>query len=245
MGNQSNYAVISDAHSNAEALRSVLRDIKKRQIQDIFFLGDAVGYGPEPNECVELLGVECRIMVAGNHDWGLLGLTDPESFNKNAGIALDWTRGILTEDNRKMLRLTHLKAELQERDITLVHATPYKPERWHYLTTLAEAITNFKYMRTDICYVGHSHKPFIIEMLPAGELNVSKGEMRKKAGCRYIVNAGSVGQPRDGDPRACYAVADDDRIELVRVGYDIKATQKRMEDAALPLPLIERLSFGL
>jgi len=245
MGNQSNYAVISDAHSNAEALRSVLRDIKKRRIQDIYFLGDAVGYGPDPNECVELLHAECKILIAGNHDWGVLGLTDPASFNENARIALDWTRGVLTTGNSEILMRSPLKAELGETDITLVHATPYKPEQWHYLTTLADAKTNFKYVRTDTCFVGHSHKPFIIEMPQAGELNVSKGEMQRKAGSRYMVNAGSIGQPRDGDQRACYAIVDDGRIEMVRVGYDIKAIQKRMEDAMLPRPLIERLAYGL
>jgi predicted phosphodiesterase len=244
MGNQSNYAVISDAHSNAEALKSVLEDIKERQIQDIFFLGDAVGYGPQPNECVELLSAECRIMIAGNHDWGVLNLTDPASFNENARIALDWTRGVLTEGNREILRRSPLKAELRERNITLVHATLYKPERWHYLMTLADAKTNFSFMLTDICFVGHSHKPFIIEMPLSGELCIHKQEMRKKSGCRYIVNAGSIGQPRDGDPRACYAIVDDDRIELVRVGYDVKVTQKRMRDAGLPELLIERLSLG-
>ena len=245
MGNQSNYAVISDAHSNAEALRSVLEDIKERQIQDIFFLGDAVGYGPEPNECVEFLHAECRIMIAGNHDWGVLGLTDPASFNENARIALAWTRGVLTADNNEILRTAPLKAEISGMHITLVHAAPCEPEKWHYLLTLSDAEINFKYMHTDICFIGHSHRPFIIEMSSSGELKTNKQEMLKKKGCRYIVNAGSIGQPRDGDPRACYAVVDDNRIELVRVDYDIKATQKRMRDAGLPGLLIERLSFGL
>jgi predicted phosphodiesterase len=129
--------------------------------------------------------------------------------------------------------------------ITLVHATLYKPEQWHYLTTLADAKTNFNYMRTDICFVGHSHRPFIIEMPLTGELCTNKQHMQKKSGCKYIVNAGSIGQPRDGDPRACYAVVDDESIELVRIQYDIQSTQKRMRDAALPQPLIERLSYGL
>ncbi|MDH4230671.1 MAG: metallophosphatase family protein [Nitrospirota bacterium] len=245
MGNQSKYAVISDAHANAEALRSVLKDIKERQIQDVFFLGDAVGYGPEPNECVELLSAECRIMIAGNHDWGLLGLTDPASFNENARIALAWTRGVLTTGNREILRRSPLKAEIREMAITLVHATPDEPQQWHYLLKLSDAKMSFQYMQTDICFIGHSHKPFIIEMQPEGELCTHKQEMRKKTGCRYIVNAGSIGQPRDGDPRACYAMVDDGRIELVRVGYDIGVTQKRMGDAGLPEFLIERLSYGL
>ncbi len=119
-------------------------------------------------------------------------------------------------------------------DITLVHATPCEPEKWHYLLTLSDAEINFKYMHTDICFIGHSHRPFIIEMSLSGELKTNKQEMHKTEGSRYIINAGSIGQPRDGDPRACYALVDESRIELVRVGYDIQATQKKMSDAGLP-----------
>jgi predicted phosphodiesterase len=245
MGNQSNYAVISDVHANAEALRSVLRDIRKRRIQNIFFLGDAVGYGPEPNESVGLLQSECKIMIAGNHDLGAVGLADTGSFNEYAGIALAWTKGILTGDNSEILKLSPLKTEIKEIDITLVHASPYEPERWHYLLKLADAEINFRYMHTAACFVGHSHRPFIIEMPSSGELHINKIAMKKREGSRYIINAGSIGQPRDGDPRACYAVVDDDRIEMVRVDYDIKYTQKKMSDAGLPQPLIERLSIGL
>jgi len=245
MGNQSNYAVISDVHSNAEALRSVLRDIKKRQIQDIFFLGDAVGYGPEPNESVGLLKSECKTIIAGNHDWGVLGLTETGSFNEYARIALAWTRGVLTADNYEILRTSPLKSEISERDITLVHATPCEPEQWHYLLTLSDAEINFTYMHTDICFIGHSHRPFIIEMSFSGGLKTNKQEMHKTKGSRYIINAGSIGQPRDGDPRACYALVDESRVELVRVGYDIQSTQKKMSEAGLPHALIERLSYGL
>ena len=245
MGKQSRYAVISDVHSNAEALRSVLRDIKKRQVHDIFFLGDAVGYGPEPNESVGLLKSECKTMVAGNHDWGVLGLAETGSFNSYARVALEWTRGVLTAANEEILRTSPMKAEIREMDITLVHATPCEPEKWHYLLALSDAEINFRYMHTNICFIGHSHRPFIIEMSSSGELKTEKHEMQSAEGARYIINAGSVGQPRDGDPRACYAIVDAGKIELARVGYDIPAVQKKMEDAGLPRLLIERLSFGL
>jgi len=236
------YAVISDVHANAEALRAVLRDIKKRQIQDIFFIGDAVGYGPEPNESVGLLKSECKTIIAGNHDWGVLGLTDMGSFNEYARTALVWTRGVLTSDNSATLRTASLKSEIGA--ITLVHATPHEPEQWHYLLTPADAEENFKYVGTNTCFVGHTHRPFIIEMLPSGKLKSDKQEMFKREGCRYIVNDGSVGQPRDGDPRACYAIADESKIELVRVAYDIQSTQKKMSEACLPRILVERLSYG-
>lgn len=245
MGNQSRYAVISDVHSNTEALRSVLRDINKRQVRDIFFLGDAVGYGPGPNEAVSLLESECKIIIAGNHDWGVLGLTETWSFNEYARAALDWTRGALTADNYETLRTSPLKSEISGMDITLVHATPFEPEKWHYLLTLSDAEINFKYMHTDICFIGHSHRPFILELSPSGELKTDKRKMHKTEGSRYIINTGSVGQPRDGDPRACYALVDDAGIELVRVVYDILSTQKKMSEAGLPHALIERLSYGL
>jgi len=245
MGNQSKYAVISDVHANSEALKSVLKDINKRQIRDIFFLGDAVGYGPEPNESVELLKAECKTIIAGNHDCGVLGLTETGSFNEYARAALAWTRGVLTADNNEILRTAPLKSEISGMDITLVHASPCEPEKWNYLLTLSDAEINFKYMHTDICFIGHSHRPFIIEMSIAGDLKTNKHEMYKTEGSRYIINTGSVGQPRDGDPRACYAIVDESRIELVRVGYDIESTQKKMSEAGLPQTLIERLSLGL
>mgnify|MGYP001434165332 CR=1 FL=1 len=239
------YAVISDVHANCEALKSVLRDINKRQICDIFFLGDAVGYGPEPNESLVLLKSECKTIIAGNHDWGVLGLTETGAFNEYARLALAWTRRVLTADSNEILRAAPLKTEIIGMDVTLVHAAPCKPERWHYLLTLSDAEINFKCMHTDICFIGHSHRPFVMEMSPSGELKSNKQETLINEGCRYIVNAGSVGQPRDGDPRACYAIVDAGRIELVRVDYDIQVTQKKMSEAVLPLSLIERLSYGL
>jgi predicted phosphodiesterase len=241
----SGYAVVSDVHANARALRAVLEDIKKRGICDIYFIGDAVGYGPDPNTAVELLGSECEIMLAGNHDWGAGGLVSTESFNENARIALAWTRGALRDSSLEILRTSPLKAEPAGKGITLVHATPFEPEQWHYLLRLSDAEINFRYMQTDICFVGHSHKPFIIVMSPSGELRMHKQEVKKLTGCRYIVNTGSVGQPRDGDPRACYAIVEDDVIGLARVEYDIRGTQKKMEELHLPRPLIERLSLGL
>jgi predicted phosphodiesterase len=244
MGKQGKYAVISDVHANAEALRSVLDDIKKRLIREIFFLGDAVGYGPEPNESVKLLNAECENMIAGNHDWGVLGLADTGSFNEYARLALAWTRGVLTAGNNEILRASPLKSEISELAIALVHATPCEPESWHYLLTLSDAEINFKHMHTDVCFIGHSHKPFVIERDRSGALHMDRQGMRKKEGSRYIVNVGSIGQPRDGDPRACYGIVENDRIEIIRVSYDIRATQKKMQDAGLPQPLIERLSYG-
>jgi predicted phosphodiesterase len=245
MENPDKYAVISDVHANAEALRAVLRDIRKRQIYQIFFLGDAVGYGPDPDECVGLLKSECQLLIAGNHDWAVLGRTATESFNDGARLAISWTRGILHPGNKEILGRYLLKAEIKEKGITLVHATPYEPEHWHYLMTKSDAERNFECLETDICFIGHSHRPEITEMDRQGVLHIHKEEIACKKGHRFIINAGSVGQPRDGDPRACYAVFEGGRVGLVRVEYDIHTTQKKMREAGLPEPLTERLSYGL
>ena len=237
-------AVISDVHANLEALTAVLEDIGKRGIGDVVFLGDAVGYGPNPNECVETLGKHCRVLIAGNHDWAALGLTDIDYFNEYARAAILWTREALTEESRKTLRALPLVKRLRKENTLLVHATPKEPDAWHYLVTLWDAEINFHYFDEQICLLGHSHQPFIIERVPSGEMVTYRNEAPLRKNERYIINAGSVGQPRDRDPRACYVVIDEDRIECVRVEYDREETQRKMHERNLPLPLIERLSRG-
>ncbi|MDI6889823.1 MAG: metallophosphoesterase family protein [Thermodesulfovibrionales bacterium] len=236
------YAVLSDVHSNLEALETVLKDMDQRKIEDVLFLGDAVGYGPNPNECIELLTNRCEIMLAGNHDWGVLGLTDIAYFNVYARAAIEWTKRVLTEKNRKTLRSFPVKKEMG--DILLVHSTPKEPEEWHYLLTLWDAEINFHYFDNKFCFLGHSHQPFIIERLPSGELVTYKEAASIGKTERYIINAGSVGQPRDGNPEACYAAVDDEKMEIVRVPYDVGSVQKMMIKEGLPSLLIERLSSG-
>ncbi|MDH5202069.1 MAG: metallophosphatase family protein [Nitrospirota bacterium] len=238
------YAVLSDVHSNQDALEAVLNNIDERKIKDIVFLGDAVGYGPDPNECVELLTERCKILLAGNHDWGVIGLTDILYFNAYARAAILWTKSVLTEKNSKSLKLFPVKKDMKKGDILLVHSTPKETEAWHYLTTLWDAEINFNYFENKFCFLGHSHQPFIIERLPSGELVTYKESASILKNGRYIVNAGSVGQPRDGNPKASYAIIDDEHIEIVRVPYDVEAVQNKMKREGLPPLLIERLSVG-
>jgi len=245
MGNPDKYAVISDVHANAEALRAVLRDIKSKLIRDVFFLGDAVGYGPDPNECVEILDSECQFLIAGNHDWAVLGYAGTEAFNENARLVIEWTRRLLLPESRRILETALLKSQISEKNITLVHAAPHDPAKWSYIISKTEAERNFESMETDLCFIGHSHRPGIIEMDVSFGLHMHKEEISYKEGHKFIVNTGSVGQPRDGDPRACYALVDGGKVRLVRVEYDIRSAQKKMEDACLPSSLIERLSYGL
>lgn len=239
-------AIISDVHSNLEALESVLKDIKKRGIDRILFLGDAVGYGPNPNNCIEVLKKECEVLLAGNHDRAAVGMTDVEYFNELARAAIIWTVQTLTEEHKEFLTRLPVSTGFhsETEDIFLVHSTPREPERWHYLLTLWDAEVNFNYFTERICFLGHSHVPFIIERKPSGDMIVYRDNATLKSGLRYIINAGSVGQPRDRDPRACYVIMDGDSISFVRVDYNIKKTQKKMAEAGLPKPLIDRLEYG-
>lgn len=239
------YAVISDVHANFSALKSVFFDLKTRNIQKIYFLGDAVGYGPEPNECLELLKSECRVVLAGNHDWGVCGLTDIKNFNVYARQAIEWTRTNISIYHLELLRKLSLSFRDEDEGVSLVHATPCEPDRWHYLMDVSDAELNFGCFNTRFCFVGHSHRPLIIEKLPSGDLATERRKKHVGRDNRCIINCGSVGQPRDGDNRASYAVIDEDMVEIVRVSYDYSDTQKKMEQAGLPLPLIERLSVGL
>jgi len=238
------FALISDVHSNLEALEAVLKDIKKRRRDAILFLGDAVGYGPNPNECLEMLRGNCKVLLAGNHDWAAIGRADIDYFNEYAKAAVLWTREVLSEKNRKFIETLPLQKKLKKENVLLVHSSPKEPDAWHYLLTLWDAEVNFHYFDEKICVVGHSHMPFVIERLPSGEMITYSHKANFGENERYIINSGSVGQPRDRDPRACYALVDDDKVEFVRVEYNIEETQRKMHSAGLPLPLIERLSKG-
>lgn len=237
-------AILSDVHANLDALDAVLQDVDIKKIRDILFLGDAVGYGPDPNECVELIKERCNVIVAGNHDWGVIGRTDITYFNEYARTAIEWTVEVLTEENLRILKSFPIQEKMEKEDMLLVHSTPKEPEEWHYLLSLWDAEINFDYFHSKYCFLGHSHFPFIIEKLPSGELLTYKEKASKGQAERYIMNVGSVGQPRDGDPRASYAVVDDEKMEIVRVSYNIGAVQKKMRKAGLPSLLIERLAAG-
>ncbi|MGD0885912.1 MAG: metallophosphoesterase family protein [Thermodesulfovibrionales bacterium] len=239
------YAVLSDVHANLEALDAVLKDISKREIKEILFLGDAVGYGPNPNECVKRLKERCKILLAGNHDKAAVGLLDIDYFNEYARAALLWTRKVMTEKSRNTLETLPVMQKMDKEDLLLVHSTPKEPAAWHYLVTLWDAEINFDYFDQRICILGHSHKPFIIERVPSGEMVTYGNGANLGESERYIINIGSVGQPRDADPRACYAVLHDESVEFVRVRYNIEKAQMKMHEAGLPLPLIERLSRGI
>ncbi len=269
------YAIIADVHANLEALDAALKDIYKRKIEAILFLGDAVGYGPNPNECIETLKKETMAFIAGNHDRAAVGLTDITYFNPYARSAIEWTEEVLSDENKTFLKNLPLYKSLKIAnetfvarwntkdnkenpplppfvkggqggflDIFMVHATPREPEQWHYLINMIDAHKNFHFFTERICFIGHSHQPAIIEQSPDGNIVVYRDKANFTEGNRYIINVGSVGQPRDGDPDAAYALFDKDSVEIKRVSYDIVSTQKKMREVNLPSFLIERLARG-
>lgn len=238
------YAFISDVHGNLEALNAVLKDIRDKEIGELIFLGDAVGYGPDPNECLDILKSECSVMIAGNHDWAVLGYTDLEFFNPIAKASVIWTREKISREFLSALKTFPISKEIENKKILLVHSTPKEPEKWHYLLTLWDAEINFHYFDNMICLIGHSHYPFIIERLPSGEMLTYKSKAKLVKENRYIINVGSVGQPRDGDPRACYALIDDESVNIYRVNYNIEKTQEKMRAYGFQTSLIERLKRG-
>ena len=239
------YLIISDVHSNLAAFEAVLADAGS--FDKVWCLGDMVGYGPDPNECVERLRDLPHVCVVGNHDWAALGKMDTEDFNPDAKKACLWTREQLSPSNLEYLE--SLPKSCVEEGFTLVHGSPREPI-WEYIISTGVAQENFTYFQSQYCLVGHSHVPLVFSYGESGEFSTSRfqpgiGVILGKS--RLIINPGGVGQPRDGDPRASYAVYDSEtmQVKLYRVPYDIRATQDRMVARGLPLRLVARLSQGL
>ena len=238
------YAILSDIHGNLEALHAVLDDCAGR-VDAVLCLGDTVGYGADPLPCVELIAERAQAIVAGNHEHAVAGRLPLEWFNRHARVAAEWTRERLDEDHRAYLGSLPLLTEVG--DATLVHASPAQPEEWDYLVTAEDGFAAFPHFATRWCFVGHSHVPGAWSLGSAGpEHRPGGGLLQSERGRRYIVNVGSVGQPRDRDTRAAYAVWDVDerRITVRRVPYDVDAARAKIEEAGLPRFLADRLAAG-
>ncbi len=241
-------AVLSDIHSNLEALQAVLADVEARGAGEIVCLGDFVGYGGAPNECLDLLRGRLAAAVAGNHDVAACGRLLLGGFSSNAALAARWTETALRPEHRAWLE--SLPMEATRGDARLVHASPAEPGGWHYVLSVAEARLEFDSFGERLCLIGHSHYPGAYRLGPrAGEVGYTREpEVPLERGCRYLVNVPSVGQPRDGDPRAGYLLWEDDpergRVTHVRLEYDVAAARQRIVDAGLPRFLGDRLQWG-
>lgn len=244
--------VVSDTHSNLEALEAVLADAAVANSADgrgfdlIWSLGDIVGYGPNPNECIALIEGYEHVAIPGNHDWGVIGKIDLEDFNPEARQANLWNRQQLTSASRKYLEKL-AETRVQE-NCTLAHGSPRHPI-WEYIIQLPAAKASFSFFETPVCLVGHTHLPVIFRLLPSGECQAivpPEQPVQLSRDERYIINPGSVGQPRDGDPRAAYMFLDTEAltIEHRRVAYNVEQVQQKIRARGLPSRLGIRLQHG-
>lgn len=240
-------ALVSDIHANLMALEAVLEQLPP--YDQLWCLGDTIGYGPRPNECLQYMRDLATYTLTGNHDLGCLGKVSLADFNDVARIANEWTGQQLLPALRAFLDACPPKL-LVEPNTTLAHASPRDPI-WEYIDTLDTARANVAHVASSMCFVGHTHVPMRFASHPDGGVefdHMPRGTtVQLQPGTRYIINPGSVGQPRDQNPQAAYALWNTDTRTLLfeRIGYDIGATQKQMQQVGLPLPLAERLAVGM
>lgn len=239
------YAVFSDVHSNLEAFQAFLEDAKKEKIDRYFCAGDIVGYGADPHECIELTKkLKCPI-VCGNHDWATTDRFDIEFFNKDAKEAVLWTRDILDDIDKNYLN--NLELVYQNSELTMVHGLLEHPEDFDYIYDTIQAAKTMHAQQTPLCFIGHSHKAGIFYEDINGYINYTTAkELPVYKDNRYLVNVGSVGQPRDGDWRASYCIYDTDKgmIRIRRVEYDVKKAREKILKAGLPARFANRILTG-
>ena len=230
-------AIISDIHSNLEALTKALEVIDRHAVNEIICLGDVVGYGANPNECVELVRQQCSVVIKGNHDEAVENMSFTEYFTDEARAAICWTRKQLTEKNFDYL-LT-LPLSYKSDDLLFVHASPCNPSEWNYISDNAEASSAFRCFSELICFIGHTHSPAIFSV--AGRLSgITKNE-------RSIINVGSVGQPRDRNIELSFGIFDTSAwaYENIRSPYDVEIAATKILKTTLPPKLGHRLFMGI
>ncbi|PIV53636.1 MAG: metallophosphoesterase [Elusimicrobia bacterium CG_4_10_14_0_8_um_filter_37_32] len=242
------YAIISDVHSNLEALQIVLEHIRNTGVDKVICLGDIVGYGPNPKECVDLVKAISNVeVVLGNHDAAIIDKTNIHSFNDYAKEAIRINKTLIT--NTELEYISSLKTINVESGLLFVHGSP-RDHINEYLTTLNKLQENTEFFNEQICFVGHTHLPLIYAKLNSGEYYVDNPENNQEFKLlddrKYIINTGSVGQPRDHDSRCCFLYYDTEekKITYCRLQYNIESVQKKMSDLQLPEFLITRLSYG-
>jgi diadenosine tetraphosphatase ApaH/serine/threonine PP2A family protein phosphatase len=237
------YAIFGDIHANWEALQTVMGDSQEQGCTHYVCLGDIVGYNADPGACLDYVREMNCPVVKGNHDEEATQDRDLGELNPLAESALIWTRQNLAEDQKQWLR--ELKLVRQVKDFTIVHATLDSPGSWAYVSNRFDAMASFSYQFTQLCFYGHTHTPRIYEKDDTVRcLRETDAQIRR--GSKYFVNVGSVGQPRDGDWRASYAIYDVEMqtITIRRLEYDLRTTQQKIRDVGLPTVLAERLALG-
>lgn len=237
------FAIFGDIHANLHALHAVLSDAREQLCTHYVCMGDVVGYNAFPKQCIEIIrNLECPV-VKGNHDEQASMLGDQEGFNPLAEEAMNWTRGQLSAADKEWLR--SLRMQRQVRDFTIVHATLDTPHKWGYVFNQLDAAASFSYQHTSVCFIGHTHTPKAyvrdgsVRTIPLDTLQLQQGK-------RYLINVGSVGQPRDSDWRSAYCIYDTNTndVKLRRIEYDLAGAQQAIIDSGLPRKLAERLAVG-
>ncbi len=243
------YFVISDIHGNLEAFKAVLKASKKEKFDRVIFLGDVVGYGADPVKVCKLLKEMDPICVMGNHDASVLNPKLLSWFNPYARFALEWTAEHLTEECKNYMRQFPEKARLD--DMLIVHSNPYKPQSWEYILSRLDALFYFQRTSEKVILFGHTHIPVVYEYNPEEDNTASISPVGREIqldieNMRYMLNPGSVGQPRDNDPRAAYGILDTDKwtFTVKRVDYNIEKAAQKIIEAGLPQFLAHRLYTG-
>jgi predicted phosphodiesterase len=236
------YLVFSDIHGNAQALETVVEEIGGVRPDFVVSLGDVVGYGANPSDCVDLVKEHCDIRICGNHDYVAAGLADSENFNVTARISIEWTKNCLTSNHKEQLAAYDMVK--RHGDCLFSHSSPVSPLDWEYIYTLGQAERIFWETDERFIFVGHTHVPGIISHDILSGCRVETGtKLEIEPGRRYLINTGSVGQPRDGVSAASFAIVDVQRgrINLRRISYDVSEAQERIRAEGLPESLASRL----
>ncbi len=243
--------VLSDIHSNWEALDAVLADAHDQGVEHFVCVGDQVGYNADPHACMERLrSLKCLCCVQGNHDYYAANQEELLHFNPIAKAAACWTRDHLTEEDRQELAQLPLVAQVPLSgplaSFQVVHASLFQPEEWPYLMDTWSVMNCFRMLKDDLCFLGHSHVPLVFILRQDGVEAQDTPELPLKEGERYLINPGSVGQPRDDDPRAAYGILDTEaRLYLLRrLEYDLPLAQEKIRRAGLPDRCALRLAVG-
>ncbi|MCH8028969.1 MAG: metallophosphoesterase family protein [Candidatus Dadabacteria bacterium] len=238
------YAIISDIHGNLEALTRTLEEIDGAGVDKIICLGDIVGYGANPNECVETVQDRCELSLVGNHDSAACGTTEPTSFNPMARDAVLWTRRMLTEENTQYLQ--NLPSSSEVENFLIVHGAISHPDR--YVHTPYDAYNELKLLEEkDTCFFGHTHVMGYFVLKEEKVDNFTDLELYIEPDAKYFINPGSVGQPRDRNPKASFLFFDGENkhVKFVRLDYDIPNAQRKILDAGLDQRLATRLGYGI
>ena len=243
------YLILSDIHSNCEALGAVLARVKRKRWDKVVVLGDVVGYGANPNQAVEMLrGLRPLVAIRGNHDKVCSGVENGEMFNRVALQAAMWTRQKLTPANLRWLQSLPEGPVIVDGAFAVAHGTPIDEDA--YIFGEIEALNVFRQTAFPLCFFGHSHFPVLFGLSPDAIQTVLTDteafRFRLEPGVRYLVNPGSIGQPRDGNPLASFAMFDSDTrsVTIYRVPYKVERAQRKILDAGLPRPLADRLALG-